>query len=150
MGKLDKFNHVDLLFPSEYIRAVDLRGKDVIVTIEDIDPRHAMKGREGKKFVDIIKPIIRMKGTNKKWALNKTNAQSIAKVLGTEVTKWIGEKVTIFPTQVSAGGSMCDCIRVREVAPKSKAKQKIEPELEHDQDTGEIQESEFLKGMKNE
>lgn len=106
---LPKFNHVDLLFPSNYLKAADLRGKDVTITIDDIEPRHELNNKNGTD----LRPIIRMAGKEKMWVLNKTNAKTIAKMYGNEVTAWIGKKVTIYPTQISVAGEICDCIRVR-------------------------------------
>jgi len=110
MTELDKFNHVDLLFPGKYLKAADLRGHDVEVEIEHIDPRHELQGAKGEKEK---KPVITMTGKDKKWVLNKTNAKSIAHIHGNEVKKWIGQKVTIYPTTVNAGGEVHECIRVR-------------------------------------
>ena len=116
---LTKFAHVDLLFPSKYLKSADLRGRDVTITIEEIEPRHELVSKQGKE----LKPIIKMAGKDKMWVLNKTNAQSIAKLHGKEVTDWIGKQITIYPTQISVGGELCDCIRVRPTVARPKPKQ---------------------------
>ena len=46
--ELKNFNHVDLLFPSKYVKAADLRGKVVIVYIERIAPREKLMMAGGK------------------------------------------------------------------------------------------------------
>lgn len=136
MASIKDFNHVDLLFPGKYLKAADLRGRDVTVTIERIDPREELQMRGGKVEQ---KPVIYIKGAQKAWVLNKTNALSIAKVYGNEVTGWIGKAVTLYPARVQCGGKEVDAIRVRETAPKSKAKASApEREPAHDPATGEV------------
>lgn len=109
MANLKDFDHVDLLFPSKYLKAADLRGRDVTVTISSIDPRHELKSSQGTD----LKPVVKLEGKEKMWVLNKTNAKTVASIYGNEVTKWLGKPVTIYPTTVQAGGKTCDCIRVR-------------------------------------
>jgi hypothetical protein len=133
-AKLKEFNHVDLLFPSKYLKAADLRGKDVTVTIRDIDPRGELQMRNGAKE---HKPIVTFNGTEKLWVMNKTNAQSIAKVYGPEIMQWIGKRVTLYPTRVQCGRNEVDAIRVRERAPNAKAA-RIEDEPACDAVTGEV------------
>lgn len=115
--QLDKFNHVDLLYPSKYVKAADLRGKDVVVTIDDIEPRHELVSKGNRKE---HKPVVYLRGKEKMWVLNKTNAKTIAGMYGNEVKKWIGKSVTLFPTTVQAGGQTHDCIRVRPEKPNGK------------------------------
>jgi hypothetical protein len=119
--ELSKFNHVDLLYPGKYLKAADLRGKDVTVTISDIEPRHELQSTNGKKEK---KPVVHMAGKEKLWIMNKTNAKTIAGIYGNEVTAWIGNRVILFPTTVQAGGQTHDCIRVRSNKP---TKQEREP-----------------------
>jgi hypothetical protein len=109
MADLKNFNHVDLLFPSKYAKAADLRGKTVIVEIERIDPREKLMMAGGKSDQ---KPVVYLKGKEKGWILNKTNARSIAKVYGNEVMQWIGKPVAIYSASVEARGEMVDAIRV--------------------------------------
>lgn len=107
------FNHVDLLFPSLYLKAADLRGRDVTVVIDRIEPRHELQRQNGKDY----KPVIWMRGTDKGWCLNVTNARTIAKLYGSEVTQWVGKAVTIYPTQVQFGRDTVEAIRVRPSIP---------------------------------
>jgi hypothetical protein len=106
---LKNFNHVDLLFPSKYVKAADLRGKTVVVYIERIQPREKLMMAGGKSDT---KPVIFLRGKDKGWILNKTNARSIAKVYGPELTNWLGKPVAIMSTQVEARGEVVDAIRV--------------------------------------
>lgn len=133
-GDLKQFNHVDLLFPSKYAKAADLRGATVIVVIERIDPREKLMMAGGKTDT---KPVIYLKGKEKGWILNKTNARSIAKVYGNEVMEWIGKPVAIYSASVEARGEMVDAIRVnvdatRKAATKGGAKTAPETDAERD------------------
>lgn len=107
--ELKNFNHVDLLFPSKYAKAADLRGKNVPVVIERITPREKLMMQGGKSDT---KPVIYLRGKEKGWILNKTNAKAIAKVYGPEITNWIGKTVVIMSAEVEARGEMVDAIRV--------------------------------------
>ena len=107
--ELKNFNHVDLLFPSKYVKAADLRGKAVTVTIERIAPREKLMMAGGKSDT---KPVVFLRGKDKGWILNKTNARAIAKVYGPELTNWLGKQVVIISAQVEARGEIVDAIRV--------------------------------------
>ena len=107
--ELKNFNNVELLFPSKYLKAADLRGKAVTVYIERIVPREKLVMQGGKTDT---KPIVFFKGKDKAQILNKTNARSIAKVYGNELTNWLGKPIVIFSTEVEARGEMVEAIRV--------------------------------------
>lgn len=114
-NRIEDYNRVELLFPSDYITAADLREKDAVITIIGLEPRHELQRTTGKDY----RPVIRMKGTEKLWVLNKTNAKSIAALHGKEVTGWVGKQVTIYPTTAQFGGKDVDCIRVRNRIPQT-------------------------------
>jgi hypothetical protein len=107
-----------LLIPSEYVEAADLKRKVAPVTITQVEVSELrMQGGKSQK-----KPIIHFKGTNKKLVLNKTNAKSIAKVLGTGVCEeWVGKQIILYPTTTRCGGEEVDCVRVRERVPAKQA-----------------------------
>lgn len=107
--ELKKYDHVDLLFPSKYLKAADLRGQHVTVIIEHITPRDELQMKGGKKEK---KPVVTLKGKDKKWVLNKTNAQAIAKVHGPKPSQWVGKPVVVFPTKAMFGGDEVDALRV--------------------------------------
>lgn len=123
-----------LLHPTEFIAAEECRTpdgkpKDVTLTIDSISIE-ALKTDSG----DESKPIMRFKETKKKLVLNRTNADSIAEMYGTEAEKWIGKRITIYPTKVRAFGEMVACIRVRETMPPDKSAPdaaEMQPNEEH-------------------
>ncbi len=110
-------------FPSKYLKADDLQGKDVVVkiarvTMEDFD---GDKGNESKL-------IIAFAGKDKTLVCNKTNAKTIAKVLNSDETDdWIGKCITIGPREVEFQGDQVWAIRVSLKAPATSAPAKAKP-----------------------
>jgi len=111
---LSKFDHVDLLYPSKYVKAADLRKRDVVVVIESIEPRHELVSQGNKRE---RKPVFNLKDKDKQFVCNKTNAKTIAKIYGPNPRDWIGKAITLYPTTVQAGGEEHECIRIRQQAP---------------------------------
>lgn len=134
------YNHVDLLFPGKYVKAGELRGRDVTVTIESIEPRHELARTDGTKE---YKPILRFAGKEKGMVLNKTNATTIAGLFGPEVSAWIGRSITIYPAHIQAFGKAHVAIRVRDRVPTDngpipEAVQSVPAVEDHDPMTGEV------------
>ena len=101
--------HVDLMFPSRYLKAADFAGEPVTLTIVQVvkDKVQAANGTKSEKY------ILRFKETEKELILNKTNARSVAKVLGElKAIAWPGQKITLKPTTCEAFGEIVPCIRV--------------------------------------
>lgn len=107
--------HYRSLYDANYIGAWDLTG-DTVVTIEKVEAGELVS--EGNK--KSRKPILTFKGAQKKFAVNKTNGKTIARLYGTDTTKWIGKRITIYPTQTKFGPETVDAIRVRPEAPPEK------------------------------
>lgn len=122
----------ELLFPNDYVSAVEFKGRDVTLTITDVQ-REELRIRGGKSEV---KPVVYFRETPKKLVCNKTNADSIAIMYGNEASEWIGKRVTLYPTKTQCGRETVDCIRVREKIPAGKAPPAPQPEV--DTDTGEV------------
>ena len=106
----------ELMHPSEYVAAVELKGKDVAVTITKVERAELMVVGGAKK------PgiIVHFKESPKKFVLNKTNAGTIADMHGTKAEEWTGKRITLFPTTCKCKGKTVECIRVRETAPPPK------------------------------
>lgn len=115
MADLKEYNHVDLLFPSKYFKAADLRGDKVTVTIQGIDPRGELQVRGGRKE---YKPVVTFAEIEKLWVLNKTNAISIMQLYGPEVTEWIGKPIILQSAKVAFGNKIVDAVRVVDEIPK--------------------------------
>lgn len=84
----------DELYPGRFIKAADLKGKNVTLKIADVDLEELI-GDKGKQ----IKGIISFEKTEKKLALNKTNGICLKAMFGKKVQEWIGRRVTLFPTR---------------------------------------------------
>lgn len=122
---LAEYDHIDLLFPSRYLKGADLRGRDVTVTISAVEPRHELKkfGGKGREEVD-YKTVVYFAGKSKGMVLNRTNGDSIVSLHGIEATGWIGKQVTLYPLRGKFFGKICDVVRIRaDVAKVAKYKQ---------------------------
>ena len=111
--------HVDLLFPNEWIRAADLRGQDVALTISSVS-QERLKTTQGESLavvVEFAEMDKRPTSERKRFVCNKTNAKTSAKLYGTDVVDWVDRRVTLFPTRCEAFGEMVDCIRIRPEVP---------------------------------
>ena len=101
--------HVDLMFPSRYLKAVDFQGEPQTFTIISVvkDKVQMANGTKAEKY------ILRFQETEKELILNKTNAKAVAKVLGEpRAINWPGSRIILKPTQCEAFGEIVDCIRV--------------------------------------
>ena len=103
---------IDDFFPSKYLKSADLKGKDVALTIRDV---------ERKQFEEETKPIVWFEGTTKGLILNRTNFGSIAQLHGRDTDTWIGKRVALFGTEVDFRGTQTLAIRVRLTAPAETA-----------------------------
>ena len=112
-----------LLFPSEFVQAVELKGQDRSATIAKVE-RAELPMVGGKKKPA---PVIHFEETPKKLVLNKTNAGIIADLHGTVAEDWVGKRITLYPTTCKFGGKTVDCIRVRETVPPPKTGAKPAP-----------------------
>ena len=109
--------HYKLMFPSRYLDAATLQGRDVVVEIESV----SMQTLEGEKGERDKRPCVRLAGKTKIWVLNKTNARVIAKLYGPDVDDWRGQCVTVYPTKCEAFGETVECVRVRPSKPQRPA-----------------------------
>lgn len=101
--------HVDLMFPSRYLKAADCQGEPVQLTITEVfqDKVRMTNGSMVEKYV------VRFRETEKELILNVTNAKAIAKVLGeSKAVNWAGSTIVLMPTTCEAFGEIVPCIRV--------------------------------------
>lgn len=97
------------MFPSKNLKASDLNGKAVVVTITEVTM---------EKLGDDEKPVVHFRGKEKGLVLNRVNSDTIAMVLGTDETdEWTGGKITLYPTKTDFQGKRVDCIRVEDTPP---------------------------------
>ena len=112
---ISKSMNINDAFPSKYLKASDLpeEGSQQF-TIERIEIEEV--GQEKTR-----KPVIYFEEDNKGLVCNKTNARTIAKVLGTEqFEEWAGKKINLYRAEVDFQGEMIEAIRVKLRVPKAK------------------------------
>jgi hypothetical protein len=106
--------HIDQLYPSKFLRAADLNGRPLRVTIAGLK-REDIGGER--------KVVLAFTNDTKSLILNKTNGRAIAKALGDETRGWAGKDIVLVPTQVDFRGDMVDAIRVRAATPRPQQQQ---------------------------
>jgi len=92
------------VFPSKYLKAADLQGRDVQVVMANV---------RIEDIGDGDKPVLYFQGKEKGLVLNKTNANNIAILYGSETNNWIGKPVTLYSAWVDFQGRSVEAIRVR-------------------------------------
>lgn len=134
----------DDVFPSKYLKAVDLGGKPLTVTITSA-PLEALKGAEGKEQ---LKTVLYLRGTKKLLPLNRTNWDAVSDIAGDDSDNWPGHQIELYPDKTPLRGDIVDCIRVRaprqldlpvqeKPAAKAKAKAKAKVPPPHDDMEGD-------------
>lgn len=101
------------VFPSKYVKAADLEGRTVTLTIKTLTVEEMLNHASEKER----KPVLYFERATKGLVLNRTNAMTIAALYGDESDQWPGKRISIYPTRVKAFGQMQDCIRIREEIP---------------------------------
>ena len=99
---------------SNFLRAVDLKGQTIPLTISEIGTHVFNEGRPDQK----TQIVLSFNGKDKRLGLNATNARTIASLLGDDTDQWIGKQIKIYPTKTEFGGEMVDCIRIYQEPPK--------------------------------
>jgi hypothetical protein len=103
------------MFDRKYVGAWDLGGKDVTVKIAKV-VAETLRNKAGANK----KPVVYFAGTDKGFALNKTNSKTIAAMYGNDTEAWVGRSITIYPSKTSFGNDEVDAIRVRPAIPDAK------------------------------
>lgn len=100
-------------FPSKYLKAADLQGRRIKVTID-----HVKMETIGD---DEDKAVVYFQGKDKGLVLNKTNANAIIDISGSEETdEWHGIAVALYTAKVQFQSRMVDAIRVDAAEPPKK------------------------------
>tara|TARA_B100000029_G_scaffold166576_2_gene162788 strand:- start:135 stop:545 length:411 start_codon:yes stop_codon:yes gene_type:complete len=95
-------------FPSSWLKAADLGGREVTVPMAEVRIETVGQGTDAEEV-----PVLFFAGQAKGLILNKTNARSISQLYGTETTGWAGRQVTLFPTTTQFGAETRECIRIK-------------------------------------
>ena len=95
---------LDDFFPSDFLKADDLNGQPHQVTMSHVEAQD-MGGQ--------TKPILHFVNSQKSLVLNKTNALVIANAYSTNMDRWQGKLVELYPDKVQFKGELVNAIRVR-------------------------------------
>src|SRR3990167_5350243 len=95
---------INTAFPGNYLKAADLKGRNVPVTIERVE----MEDVGGDH-----KPVVYFQGAERGLVLNKTNASIISDMYGSETNLWGGKRVVLYTARVEFQGRLVDAIRVQ-------------------------------------
>src|SRR6266403_1205482 len=90
--KLRKPSVFDELYAGRFIKAGELLGKKVTLTISDVDLEELQDDAGAKK----AKAIISFKETEKKLVTCKTNGICLKEMFGKTLSNWIGKRITLF------------------------------------------------------
>lgn len=94
-------------FPSNYLKATDLKGRAIVVQMDRVEFEPVGQKKE-------MKPVLYFAGKEKGIVLNKTNANKIMELTGSPVTEdWKGVSIVIYPSETTFQGDVVDCIRVK-------------------------------------
>lgn len=104
------------MFDRDYIGSWDLEGRDVTLTIASVkgETLTAPGAKKSKR------PVVKFEGKDKGMIFNKTNANIVAKMYGPLTDRWVGKRITIYPTTTKFGSETVECIRVRASVPEDK------------------------------
>lgn len=98
----------DKYFPSKYLKASDLNGSDMVVTIDEF-------GEEQFRDASDVSPIVSLQET-KSFVLNKTKFTTIEDLYG-DTEGWAGKRITLYPAEVEFRGKSVRAVRVRDEIP---------------------------------
>ena len=103
--------NINNAFPSKYLKAGDLNGNAVKLTIRDVQIEEVGRTKDRK-------PVVYFMGKDKGLVLNRVNSNKIAEIAGSFDTEdWGGTIIAIYPTETEFSGETVECIRVK--APKA-------------------------------
>jgi len=105
--------NINEAFPSDYLKADDLKGANVTVTIDTVSIEEIGQGAKKDR-----KLVLSFVGKQKRLVCNKTNANTIGKLYGTETDEWHGKQIILRPQEVEFQGDMVWAIRVSLQAPR--------------------------------
>jgi hypothetical protein len=104
---------IDSAFPSDYLKAADLNGEQVVYTIQSIAIEEIGQKKDRR-------PVLYFEECEAGFVLNKTNSRTISDVFGLETDEWIGRQITLYEKMVEFEGKEVPAIRVRMPRPGGK------------------------------
>jgi hypothetical protein len=112
-------------FPTRFLKAADLGGKPIVVTIKEA-AQEKLKNGNGEEEA---KTVLYFQKAKKALILNVTNWTKIADVTGEDDSdNWPGHRIEVYPTTTEMKGKEVACIRIRKPGQgELLAKKKPEP-----------------------
>jgi hypothetical protein len=96
--------NIDTAFPSRWLKALDIKGKRIPVTLANVAEEEVGDG---------VKPVLYFEGKEKGLVLNKTNAEILKDAYGPETDDWAGQKAILGTHKVRGrDGNLVDGITV--------------------------------------
>ncbi len=92
------------IFPSKYIKAADLKGREHTVVIAKC---------EIEKLGEDNKLVIYFQNREKGLVCNRTNADRIAYLYGSNTDAWTGREIVLYPDMVNFQGKVTEAVRVK-------------------------------------
>ena len=105
---------VSEFFPGRFLKAPDLQGRTIKVTIKKVEVEEIGQDKDAK-------PVVYFDGVERALVLNKTNAFAIAEIHGDPTDGWPGKAIELFSMMVPYQGQSVAAIRVRAVAEPDEA-----------------------------
>ena len=102
--------NINEAFPSQYLKASDIQGRNVTIKMGRV---------EEEKIGNNKKMVLYFQGKDRGVVLNKTNANNIASIYGDETDGWYGQEIVLYEAMVDYQGKSVPAIRMR--APQRKA-----------------------------
>lgn len=103
---------ISQLFPSKFVKAADLNGKTITLTIAKTVMEQVGHGADAEN-----KLVLYFAKATKGMIMNATNARAVAGLYGDDTDKWVGQRISVYATTVKAFGSTHAVIRVRDEVP---------------------------------
>jgi hypothetical protein len=106
--------HIDEFYPSKFVRASDLKGKEITVTIDRVEAEEFEQDGVKRR-----KPVVHFRNSGiKPLVCNKTNSSRLATALGDKDTDaWAGKQVRLYPDMEEFRGQVHEVVRVRRAPP---------------------------------
>lgn len=126
-------------FPSDYLKAADLNGQSVTVTIASAELIEFGKDKDKE-----TKLLLKFVGKKRGLICNKTNCKTIEKVLGSDDTDdWVGKRIILEAREVEFGTEVVMAIRVSLKSPQQATKPAVTKPVEEDPFAGSSDEESF-------
>lgn len=93
-------------FPSKYLKAEDLKGQRIPVTISHVSMEDVGDDNAAQK------PVLYFQGSQKGMVLNKTNANQLVYLYGDDTDGWPGKQVELFTMMVEYQGRSVPGLRI--------------------------------------